>query len=139
MKFLTALATTVALVIASAAHAASDGLTTSLPPVKYDVPYTRAVTIWVAPLPVIEYFCRGSSHVACAFPLANECRIMLLQSVAEGKRFDTLIGDKAAVNVKITWRSLCGTSSGTAMGGRASTPTDAKLTTTQRCPRGRRR
>ena len=76
---------------------------TTLPPEKYDVPYTGLLKIWITPLPVIEYFCRGVSHISCAWPLSGgkECRILILQPVAEGKRFDTLNFDgKAAVNVK---------------------------------------
>jgi hypothetical protein len=75
----------------------------TLPPAKYDVPYTGLLKIWISPLPVIEYFCRGASHTACAFPLSgsNECRFLILQPIAEGKRYDTLTLDgKAATNVK---------------------------------------
>src|SRR5262249_20096487 len=84
------------------AHA-GNSFSTTLPPEKYDVPYTGLLKIWITPLPVIEYFCRGVSHVSCAFPLSGgkECRILILQPIAEGKRFDTLNFDgKAAVNVK---------------------------------------
>jgi len=84
------------------AHA-GNSFSTTLPPEKYDVPYTGLLKIWITPLPVIEYFCRGVSHISCAWPLSGgkECRILILQPVAEGKRFDTLNFDgKAAVNVK---------------------------------------
>jgi len=99
--FLTGIA---ALLLATtgAAHA-GDRFSTTLPPEKYDVPYTGLLKIWITPLPVIEYFCRGVSHISCAWPLSGgkECRILILQPVAEGKRFDTLNFDgKAAVNVK---------------------------------------
>jgi hypothetical protein len=73
---------------------------TTLPPDKYDVPYTGLLKIWITPLPVIEYFCRGGSRVSCAWP-GKDCRILILQPVAEGKRFDTLdLDGKAVVNVR---------------------------------------
>jgi hypothetical protein len=83
------------------AHAADNAITTTLPPAKYDITYTGLLKIWIVPLPVIEYFCRGSSHIACAEPYGGECSIDLLDSVAEGKRFDTLIDGKAVANAKI--------------------------------------
>ena len=79
-----------------------DRLSGTLPPDKYDVPFTGVLKIWITPLPVLEYFCRGASHLSCAFPGEKDCRILILQSIAENKRFDTLneVDGKAAVNVK---------------------------------------
>jgi hypothetical protein len=90
------------LALANRAHTVAR-YSTILPPAKYDVPYTGLLKIWISPLPVIEYFCKGASHTSCAFPLSgrNECRILILQPIAEGKHFDTLTADsKAAVHVK---------------------------------------
>ena len=88
---------------ASTAPAFANDAAGGLPPAKYDVPYTGLLKIWISPLPVIEYFCRGASHTACTFPGQNECRMLILQAIAEGKRFDTLTADgKAAVNVKVS-------------------------------------
>jgi hypothetical protein len=85
---------------APGAHAGSQ-LLMMLPPDKYDVPYTGSLKIWITPLPVIEYFCRGASHISCAWPGVKECRMLILQPVAEGKRFDTLdVDGKAVANVK---------------------------------------
>jgi hypothetical protein len=49
-----------ALAIASfPGHAHAEQFSTTLPPDKYDIPYTGLLKIWITPLSVIEYFCRG--------------------------------------------------------------------------------
>ena len=68
-----------------------------LPPAKYDVPYTGLLKIWISPLPVIEYFCRGESRTGCTWPSENECTILILEPIAERKNFDTITAEGRAI------------------------------------------